>query len=151
MASALYIREARLTFTGKRRKVHPDSFREPAAVAAYLRQQIGAEAVEVFGAIALDGRHRPLAYYVVSRGTVTASLVHPREVFRPALMLGACALIVAHNHPSGDPEPSPEDISVTKRLADAGKLLGVPLLDSLVIAAGTGGYVSLRDRGIIRE
>ena len=73
-----------------------------------------------------------------------SSLVHPREVFGPALREGAAALIVVHNHPSGVPEPSAEDVAVTRRLIEAGQLLGVPLLDHVVVAAE--GYVSIRER-----
>jgi DNA repair protein RadC len=71
--------------------------------------------------------------------------VHPREVFAPALRELAAAIIVAHNHPSGDPEPSMEDIEVTKRLSEAGKLLGVPLLDHIIVGEG-GSFTSLRER-----
>ena len=97
----------------------------------------------VFVALLLDGRHQVFAYAEVSRGTMTASLVHPREVYGPALRMSAAAVIVAHNHPSGDPEPSSEDIEVTRRLRDAGKLLGVPLLDHVVLGEG-GRHASLR-------
>ena len=79
---------------------------------------------------------------MASQGTLTASLVHPREVFRPALREGAAALVVAHNHPSGDPSPSAEDQEVTRRLVQAGALLGVPLLDHVVVAER--GWTSLR-------
>jgi DNA repair protein RadC len=91
----------------------------------------------------LDGRHRPIAYQVVSIGTATASLVHPREVFQAAIGAGAVALIVAHNHPSGDPSPSREDRDITERLLRAGELLGIRLLDSVVVTDGT--YVSIRE------
>jgi DNA repair protein RadC len=70
--------------------------------------------------------------------------VHPREVFQSAVLIGACGVIVGHNHPSGDPSPSPEDRAVTRRLADAGKLIGVPLLDS-VVWGSAAAYVSLRE------
>jgi DNA repair protein RadC len=80
----------------------------------------------------------------VSQGTLTSSLVHPREVFGPAVREEPRALIVAHNHPSGDPEPSEEDLAVTRRLVEAGKILGVPLLDHVVI--GDRSFVSIRER-----
>ncbi len=95
-------------------------------------------------ALYLDGRHRPIADRIVSIGTATASLVHPREVFQPAVALGACGLIVAHNHPSQDPTPSAEDRDVTRRLAEAGQLLGIPLLDH-VVWTRNGAFVSLRE------
>lgn len=117
----------------------------PGEVVRLLSSLLEREPVEVFMALALNTRHRVLACYEVSRGTLTASLVHPREVFSPALQLRASSMIVAHNHPSGDPEPSHEDRAVTRRLLDAGELLGVPLLDHLVIGAD-GRWVSLRER-----
>jgi DNA repair protein RadC len=83
----------------------------------------------------------------VSIGTLTASLVHPREVFGPAIRARAAALVVVHNHPSGDPEPSPEDCALTERLKDGARLLGVDLLDHVVVARG--GYVSFRERGAL--
>lgn len=100
---------------------------------------------ETVVALYLDGRHRILRVHEVSIGTATASLIHPREVFGPALRVRACAVVVAHNHPSGDPEPSVEDRGVTERLLAAGELVGVPLLDHLVV--GGESFVSLRGRG----
>ena len=100
---------------------------------------------EVVVALYLDGRHRLLQLHEVSVGTATASLIHPREVFGPALRAGACAVVIAHNHPSGDPEPSAEDHGVTERLLAAGELVGVPLLDHIVVGGAT--FVSLRGRG----
>lgn len=100
---------------------------------------------EHFRAIYLDARRRMLACETVSVGTLTASLVHPREVFRPALERSAVSLVVAHNHPSGDPTPSAEDAALTRRLRRAGDILGIELLDHLVI--GRWGYVSLKELG----
>ncbi len=100
---------------------------------------------ETVVALYLDGRHRLLQRHEVSIGTATASLIHPREVFGPALRSGACAVVIAHNHPSGDPEPSAEDHGVTERLLAAGELVGVPLLDHIVV--GGSAFVSLRGRG----
>ena len=111
-----------------------------AAVAAELR---GLER-ERFVTLLLDGRHRLKCLERVSEGTLTSSLVHPREVFRPAVREAAAAIVVAHNHPSGDPEPSHEDLEVTQRLLEAGRVLGIPLLDHLVV--GDGVFVSLRER-----
>jgi DNA repair protein RadC len=99
---------------------------------------------ESFFALLLDGKHRLIATRLVSLGTLTASLVHPREVFGPALRAAAGALLVAHNHPSGDPEPSPEDIEVTRRLVEVGRLVGIPLIDHVIVAEA--GFVSLRER-----
>jgi DNA repair protein RadC len=82
---------------------------------------------------------------MISQGTLTASLVHPREVFRPALRDAAAALVLVHNHPSGDPTPSAEDREVTARLASAGEILGVRVLDHIVVAER--GFCSLREQG----
>jgi DNA repair protein RadC len=104
---------------------------------------------ERFFAVLLDGRHRVLGHEVVSQGTLTASLVHPREVFRPALRACAAALILVHNHPSGDPTPSAEDRDVTSRLARAGEILGVRVIDHVVVAER--GYCSLREEGLLED
>ncbi|TBR20927.1 DNA repair protein RadC [bacterium] len=102
---------------------------------------------EHFVALYLDACHRPLYRETVSVGTLTASLVHPREVFAPALERPAAALIVAHNHPSGDPTPSREDRETTRRLCEAGRILGLPVLDHLVVASR--GFFSFRERGLL--
>jgi DNA repair protein RadC len=102
---------------------------------------------EVFIAVALDARNRVRAVHRVAAGTATSVEVHPREVYGPLLRDGAAAAIVAHNHPSGDPEPSGDDLALTERLAGVGQLMGVPLLDHLII--GDAGYVSLADRGLL--
>ena len=102
---------------------------------------------EHFVALYLDACHRPLHRETVSVGTLTASLVHPREVFAPALERPAAALIVAHNHPSGDPAPSREDRETTRRLCEAGRILGLPVLDHLIVASR--GYFSFRERGLL--
>lgn len=98
---------------------------------------------EQFFALLLDGRHRLQRRVVVGVGTLTCSLVHPREVFQAAVREGAAAVVVAHNHPSGDPAPSGEDLEVTRRLVEAGQLLGIPLVDHVVVAAEA--CVSLRE------
>ena len=100
---------------------------------------------EQFHIVLLDARHRVLRSVLASQGTLTASLVHPREVFRPALREAAAALVLVHNHPSGDPSPSPEDREITRRLARAGSLLGIPILDHVIVA--DRGYASLREQG----
>jgi DNA repair protein RadC len=79
---------------------------------------------------------------------LTSSLVHPREVFKPAILAGSAALLLAHNHPSGDPEPSAEDIALTRRLTSAGQLLGIEILDHLILGEA-GRFVSLRERGVL--
>ena len=98
---------------------------------------------EVFYCVHLDVKNRVLSCEEVSRGTLTDSPVHPREVFKAAILSNAAGLIIAHNHPSGDPIPSDADRATTKRLVDAGRILGIPVLDGLSIGAGT--YYSMRD------
>jgi DNA repair protein RadC len=119
----------------------------PEAAGRYLLPRYAARPVETFGLLALDARHRLRREAVVSVGCLTASLVHPREVFQEAVVSRAAALVLFHNHPSGDPEPSSEDLSLTRRLAAAGTLMGIEVLDHLVL--GAGRFVSLKDRGIL--
>jgi DNA repair protein RadC len=125
-----------------------DSIRGPADVHRHLHPRLRHACQEQFLVILLDGRHRVLRCEVVSQGTLTASLVHPREVFRPALREAAAALILVHNHPSGDPGPSREDREVTTRLARAGEILGVRVLDHVIVAER--GYCSLREQGLLQ-
>lgn len=102
---------------------------------------------EHFHILLLDTRNQVICARDISIGTLNASLVHPREVFKMAMRHSAHAIIVAHNHPSGDPSPSQEDLSLTARLKEAGILLGIGVLDHLII--GNGVYVSLKERGLL--
>jgi DNA repair protein RadC len=119
--------------------------RSPSDVYHHFHPSLRDERQEHFLVILLDARHRVLRSEVISQGTLTASLVHPREVFRPALRDAAAALVLVHNHPSGDPTPSAEDREVTARLASAGEILGVRVLDHIVVAER--GFCSLREQG----
>jgi DNA repair protein RadC len=119
----------------------------PAATGRYLLPRYSARPVETFGLLALDVRHRLRREVVVSVGCLTASLVHPREVFQEAVVSRAAALVLFHNHPSGDPEPSAEDVALTRRLGQAGTLMGIEVLDHVVL--GRGRYVSLKERGVL--
>lgn len=109
-----------------------------------LRPVLEHRPTEEFWVLLLDSKHRILGLAQVSVGSLSASLVHPREVFGPAVRMGAASVLCAHNHPSGDPEPSAEDLEVTRRLLESGRLLGIPLLDHIVL--GDGSYLSLRER-----
>ena len=100
---------------------------------------------ERFHALLLDSRHRVTREVLISQGTLTASLVHPREVFRHAVRQSAAALVLVHNHPSGDPAPSSEDRRVTERLLRAGEVLGIRVLDHVVVAEH--GYYSFNEAG----
>ncbi|WP_067930634.1 JAB domain-containing protein [Alicyclobacillus kakegawensis] len=95
----------------------------------------------------LNTKHYVLGINTVSVGSLDASVVHPREVLKPAILANASAILIAHNHPSGDPEPSPEDISVTKILCEACKIIGIDLLDHLVL--GEGRFISIRAQGYL--
>ncbi len=101
--------------------------------ALHFHGLIGDRNREEFHELLLDTRHRVLGHRVVSVGSLQSSIVHPREVFRPAVRAAAAAVVVAHNHPSGDPSPSPEDRAVTARLTAAGELMGIALLDHIVL------------------
>ncbi len=111
----------------------------------HLRGLLDGLLKEVFLAVLLDARHRPLRTERISEGCLTWSVVHPREVFAPAVRESAGAVIVAHNHPSGDPTPSRQDLEVTRRLVEAGETLGIPLLDHIVV--GHQRCVSMRAEG----
>ena len=118
--------------------------RESAAVLVPILQH---EPSEVFAALFLSTRHHVLAYHEVARGTLDTVLVTPREVFKAAILANAAAVILAHVHPSGDPTPSPDDVALTRRLAAAGTLLGIEVLDHIIVADER--YVSLRVRGCL--
>ena len=105
------------------------------------------ESKETFVALDLNARHQLIAARVVSLGSLSASIVHPREVFRDAIANGAAAIIVAHNHPSGDTEPSRDDVEITRRLIRGGHMLGIPVLDHVIVAGE--GWLSLRREGMI--
>ncbi len=96
--------------------------------------------------ILLDTRNRVMAIRVIYRGSLNTSMIRISEIFRTAIEAPAAAILIAHNHPSGDPAPSPEDISVTRKIVEAGNLLGIDLLDHLII--GNGRYTSLKERGL---
>ena len=95
----------------------------------------------------LNTRRRVKGHYLVSIGTMDTILCHPREVFRLAIMASAAAIIIAHNHPSGEPTPSPEDIAATRQLVSAGKTLDIDVMDHVVIGSATR-WVSLKERGL---
>ncbi len=119
----------------------------PRDVANLLMPDLRYQKKEILKSLLLDTKNRVLAIRTVSIGDLSSSIVHPREVFKDAVVISAAALIVAHNHPSGDPTPSGEDVAVTKRLIGAGEIMGIDLLDHIVI--GDGVFVSLKERGLI--
>ena len=116
-------------------------------VAALLMPRFRYELRESFLAILLSTKNHVLKTAVISIGSLNASIVHPRELFREAINASAASVILAHNHPSGDPAPSAEDIELTRKLAEAGQLLDIPVLDHIIL--GDGKYVSLKEKGIL--
>ena len=122
------------------------SFKSSVEVFRAFQDQV-LEPVEVFRVIHLNGKNRMLCVEEVARGTLTACLVHPREVFGTAVHLRAAGIIAVHNHPSGDKTPSVEDMEITNRLKEAGKMLGIKLMDHIII--GEGDYYSFADDGLL--
>ena len=140
-----YVREVTARYIGPRRKGLTIS--GPGDAACFMRGLLRDEAREHFLALYLNGGHQVVSFSLVSLGSANAALVHAREVFQGALLVGACALIVGHNHPSGDVQPSAEDKDVTRRLKEAGELLRVPLLDHILFSETD--HVSFHEQGIL--
>jgi DNA repair protein RadC len=139
----MLIREETLSVTKEVITTPADAAR---VVSDYLR---GADR-EHFVSLYFNSARSLIGIHTVSVGTLNASLVHAREVFKVACIIGAASIIVSHNHPSGSVEPSREDIEITRQLVKAGKILGIPV-DDHVIVTGDGSYISFVDRGLIRE
>ena len=127
--------------------------RTPEDVAQTLREQARVLETEAFWVLALDSKNRLLRPPIeATSGLLNASLAHPREIFKEAIRFNAAAVILAHNHPSGDPSPSQEDLKITKRLIDAGGIIGIQVLDHVVLGRLTRGrndYMSLRESGLV--
>ena len=121
------------------------SFKSSYDIYAHFRERLAAERIEVFIAVLLDNKHRKIRDAVVSKGSLTSSIIHPRDVYSQVIRDSAAAVVFVHNHPSGDPTPSREDLEITRRLREVGDLVGVRVLDHLVI--GQGRYVSFVDDG----
>jgi DNA repair protein RadC len=123
------------------------SLRTPGQLAAYLLPLYGAGPVEQFGVVLLDSKSRLIRLKVVSTGSIDTTVVHPREVFREAAAASAATIVLFHNHPSGDPTPSPDDLVLTARMVQAGKVMGIEVVDHLILADRR--YVSLLEVGVI--
>lgn len=117
------------------------------SVAKYLQKSIGKERKEHFVALYLNSKNHLLSEETISIGTVDANLVHPREVFNPAVRLLSTQVIIAHNHPSNDLLPSPEDVAITRRLQEAAKIFGIELLDHIIV--GKDNHSSLREQNLM--
>jgi len=128
------------------------SITQSTQAASICRAMIGECDREQFICLHLDAKHHIIAVETIATGSLTMALVHPREVFKAAILSNSAAIIVAHNHPSGNPEPSEEDFTLTRRLVEAGKILGVPILDHIVIGEETSEpnrYYSFADEGVL--
>jgi DNA repair protein RadC len=122
--------------------------RSPRDMAAYLLPLYGGSMVEQFGLVMLDTKHRVIRVKIVSRGSLDATVVHPREVFREAAAASAAAIVLFHNHPSGDPSPSADDLLLTSRMISAGTIMGIDVVDHLILADQQ--YFSLLEAGRMR-
>ena len=136
---------------GRREELEPElksfDIKDPEAVVKAIRASIKDKAKEHFKLILLNPRNKIIGISTISIGTLNTSLVHPREVFKDAIMHSAASVVLANNHPSGDPEPSEDDITITKRLMEAGKILGIEVMDHIIIAKN--GFLSFKEKGLI--
>ena len=136
---------------GKRQDLEPElknyDIKNPQSVVKAIRASIKDKAKEHFKLILLDTRNKIIGISTISIGTLNASLVHPREIFKEAIIHNSASVVLAHNHPSGDPEPSDEDLTITKRLVKSGKILGIEVIDHIII--GKTGFSSFKERGLI--
>ena len=153
MSTSRYVRELEVRY--KRLPVAlpaTPNLNNPREAAALSAEVLADSTVEKVISLHLTVKHRLIGVHIVSVGTLDSSLVHPREVFKAAFLANASGLILAHNHPSGDPTPSAEDRSLVTRLAEAGELLGVQLLDALVVTdpSESSAYYSFRESGGLR-
>ena len=130
-----------------RRLEHLDRFTSPRQVFDYFHHEFRDSRKEYFLTLLLDGKNRIIRRVQVSEGSLNQSIVHPREVFIPAVKESAAAIILVHNHPTGDPAPSSEDMAITRRLREAGDIMGIKVLDHIII--GDGEFVSFVERGLL--
>jgi len=124
-----------------------DRFTSPRQVFDYFHHEFRDSRKEYFLVLLLDGKNRIIRRVQVSEGSLNQSIVHPREVFSPAVKESAAAMILVHNHPTGDPAPSQEDIAITRRLKEAGEIMGIRVLDHIIV--GDGEYLSFVERGLM--
>ena len=136
---------------GRREGLEPElkhfDVKDPQTIVKAVRASIKDKAKEHFKLILLNPRNKILGISTISIGTLNASLVHPREVFKDAVKHSAASIVLAHNHPSGDPEPSEDDLTITKRLTEAGKIFGVEVIDHVIV--GKDGFFSFKEKGLI--
>ena len=124
-----------------------DALRSSEDVFRHFSERLVNEKREIFYVVLLNNKNRKIREVKISEGSLTASLVHPREVYNPVIRESAAAVIFVHNHPSGDPAPSPEDLEITRRLKEVGEVMGIRVLDHVVV--GHDRYFSFSDRGVL--
>lgn len=127
--------------------VDHNTIRTPEDVFAIMGPEYETAVVETAMMLALDTKNKVIAVFTVSTGSLNASIIHPRDIFQRAILSNAASVILVHNHPSGDPTPSPEDMELTRKLVEAGKMMDIAVLDHVVI--GEGRFVSLKERGVM--
>ena len=136
---------------GKRQDLEPElkdfDIKEPQSIVKAIRASIKDKAKEHFKLILLNARNKILGISTISIGSLNASIVHPREVFKDAIVHNAYSVVLAHNHPSGDPEPSEDDLKMTRKLVESGKILGIEVLDHLII--GKNAFYSFKEEGLL--
>jgi len=136
------VRESEIEYEAKR-------ITQSEQAATAFRALVGDPDQEICCVLMLDGKNRIVSIHQVSQGSLNQSVVHPREVFKAAILSNAAAVVLAHNHPSGDSAPSREDIEITKRLKEAGEILGIKVLDHVIVDTCSGQHCSLANQGII--
>jgi DNA repair protein RadC len=136
---------------GKRQDLEPEmknfDIKDPQSIVKAIRASIKDKAKEHFKLILLNPRNKIIGISTVSVGTLNTSLAHPREIFKEAIIHNAMSVVLAHNHPSGDPEPSEDDLTITKRLTEAGKILGIEVVDHIII--GKNNFCSFKEKGLL--
>lgn len=125
------------------------SINSPDSVANIFMEELGYKLRECFYILLLDTKNKIISKELISEGTLNSSLVHPREVFKPAIKMSANSIILIHNHPSGDVSPSKEDLQITDRLVETGNIIGISVLDHLII--GNGKFLSFKEKNILRS
>lgn len=141
-----YIREVKASF--KKLNTETIHVQNPQAVCEFIKSQIGNATKEHFIVLGIDNKNMVIIYHVVSIGTITEMIVHPREVFMPVIKSLCSGVILAHNHPSGNPMPSRQDSETTRRMAEAGKILGIPVIDHIIVG---NDYYSFAENGLIER
>jgi DNA repair protein RadC len=147
----VYVRELQARYRHRRLKGftdQPDALTLPAQAARVLHALLQHEIIEVSVMLCLDTCHHMVAYHEISRGTLDHTIVEPRDIFKAALLANARSIILGHNHPSGDAMPSAPDHALTARVASAGTLIGIPLVDHIIVTSD-GRYTSFKERGLL--